>query len=331
MKLFQLSVLMFGVALPFHAPQAQPVVGHPDIRVILLGTGGPELSPDRLGYSTLVEAGGQTLLFDTGRGALQRLYESRVKVTDVTKIFYTHLHNDHVEGLPPLWLTPWFLLGRDKPLEVWGPPGTSRMISGMREMFWFDVSHRVNKFNKAENIEVKTTEIGEGEVYARDGVKVSAFSVWHDDGDPSFGYRIDYKGHSVVLSGDTTYSANLVAKARGADLIVHNVVALSPRLTSAPEMKPVVGKLTTPEQAAQVFKETTPRMAVFSHVVKKDLPGKAGDDSIMKRVRQAGYGGPLAMGHDRMSIEIGTAVRVVQPRSTAGLPDLDRKEAYASE
>ncbi|MFD2270185.1 MBL fold metallo-hydrolase [Undibacterium arcticum] len=90
-----------------------------DMRVILLGTGGPEMSPNRFGYATLVEAGGQKLLFDAGRGVMQRIYESRVKVTSVTNVF-THLHNDHIEGLPSLWMTPWFLLGRTQPLQVWG-------------------------------------------------------------------------------------------------------------------------------------------------------------------------------------------------------------------
>jgi ribonuclease Z len=124
----------------------------PDIRVTLLGTGGPELTPHRLGYSTLVEAGGQKLLFDAGRGVLQRLYESRINVTEVRSVFFTHLHNDHIEGLPTLWMTPWFLLGRDKPMEAWGPVGTARMISGMEAMFAFDIEHRVNQFNKRENL-----------------------------------------------------------------------------------------------------------------------------------------------------------------------------------
>src|SRR5690348_15701123 len=84
------------------------------IRVTLVGTGGPEINPTRFGYSTLIEAGGQRLLFDAGRGVVQRLYESRVNPRDITKIFLTHLHNDHIEGLPTLWITPWFLLARDK-------------------------------------------------------------------------------------------------------------------------------------------------------------------------------------------------------------------------
>jgi ribonuclease Z len=313
---------------------AQESCVQPDMRVILLGTGGPELTPNRAGYATLVEAGGQKLLFDAGRDVLQRLYESRVKIPDVTKVFFTHLHSDHIEGFPGLWMTSWFLLGRDRPMQVWGPPGTAEMIKGMQIMYQHDMTHRANAFNLAKNLKIDVTEIKSGikggVVYHRNGVKVTAFSVWHGDGNPAFGYRIDYKNRSVVLSGDTTFSDHVVEYGRGADLIVHNVIAMSDRLSRAPEMKPVLAKLTTPEQAARVFMATQPRMAVFSHVVKKELPGRYGDDLIIQRVRAAGYQGPLVMGYDRMVIEIGDAVRVFPPITTDGLIDLDRKAAYAT-
>ncbi|MBW1603906.1 MBL fold metallo-hydrolase [Streptomyces sp. JJ66] len=90
------------------------------VKVHLLGTGGPEMSIAREGISTLIDAGGQRLLFDVGRGATQNMYESRINPKNVTKVFLTHLHNDHYEGLPSLWLNPWFMLGRTEQLEVWG-------------------------------------------------------------------------------------------------------------------------------------------------------------------------------------------------------------------
>lgn len=299
-----------------------------DIRVILLGTGGPEMSPNRFGYATLVEAGGQKLLFDAGRGVSQRIYESRVNLASVSTVFLTHLHSDHIEGLPSLWMAPWFLLGRTEPLHIWGPEGTVKMIAGMESMFGHDMEHRVNRFNKLENLIPVVKEISEGEIYNKNGVTVTAFPVWHDDGNPAFGYRISYKGRNVILSGDTTYSANVVKYGRHADLIVHNVIAMSEHLTEMPEMGPILAKLTTPEQAARVFNETAPKMAVFSHIVKKELHGLHGDNVVMERTRKAGYTGPLEMGYDRMIIEIGNSVRVFQPTETFNLPDLDRKERY---
>jgi ribonuclease Z len=301
------------------------------IRVTLVGTGGPEINPTRFGYSTLIEAGGQRLLFDAGRGVVQRLYESRVNPRDITKIFLTHLHNDHIEGLPTLWITPWFLLARDKSLEIWGPPGTAKMVKGMREMF-SDVEKRggVNGFNKIEYMDIKVTEINEGAVYDHDGLKVSAFKVSHGDGDPAVGYKIEYGDRRVVLSGDTVYSPNVVAAAKGADLLVHNVVGFSVAWVSRPgadkHRAAVASKLASPEQVARAFSESKPRLAVISHIVKKDLSGKAGDDFIVKQIRKDGYTGSMLMGEDRTVIDIDSKdIKVTPPRPTENLPDLDNR------
>ena len=110
-----------------------PTRKQPDIKVTLLGTGGPELTRDRMGAATLIEAGGKPLLFDAGRGVLQRLYECGVHINSVTRVILTHLHSDHIDGLPNLWITPWFLLGRSEPMKFWGPHGTRKMLVGMRD------------------------------------------------------------------------------------------------------------------------------------------------------------------------------------------------------
>ena len=295
------------------------------MKVTLLGTAGPEYFPDRLGISTLVEANGELLLFDVGRGANQRLYQSRINPKDIARIFLTHLHNDHFEGLPDLWMTPWFLLGRDHGFELWGPDGTAEMVQGMRAMFGHDLKARVNQFNPIATLGIETHIVSDGMVFDRDGVKVTAFPVEHADGNPAFGYRVDFHGRSVVLSGDTTLNENEIKHGTGADLIVHNVIAFSDRLSQLPEMKGVLAKLTTPEQAAEVFKRAKPKLAVYSHIVTKELQGKKGEDAIIARTRAAGYDGPLVMGLDRMAIEIGDGVKVTAPRSIDDLPNLDSK------
>lgn len=299
------------------------------MRVVLVGTGGPEINPTRFGYATLIEAGGQRLLFDAGRGVVQRLYESRVNPREITKIFLTHLHNDHIEGLPTLWITPWFLLARNKSLEIWGPPGTEKMVKGMREMF-SDVEKRggVNGFNRIEYMDTKVTEIKAGPVYENDGLTVSAFNVSHGDGDPAVGYKIEYGDRSVVLSGDTVYSPNVVAAAKGADLLVHNVVGFSDAWVARPGAEKhraaVASKLASPEQVARAFSESKPRLAVISHIVKKDLSGKEGDDFIVKQIRKDGYTGPMLMGEDRTIIDIDSNdIKVTPPPPTENLPDLD--------
>jgi ribonuclease Z len=298
-----------------------------DLRVHLIGTGGPELTPERAGMSTLIDVNGRKFLFDAGRGALQNIYLSRIHPNEVTKVFLTHLHNDHFEGLPSLWITPWFMFARKQKIEVWGPPGTAEMVQGMRHMLNHDIERRSNPVFRREDLDVKTTEVGEGVVYDEGGIKITAFPVEHVDGNPAFGYRLDAGNRSVLISGDTTYSENVVKYGNRVDLMVHNVAAFSERMTKAGEMKPVLEKLTTPEQAAQIFSKAMPRLAVFSHIVKKELPGAAGDAVVIQRTRQAGYSGPLQMGLDRMIVEVGDDIKVLQPQPIDGIAELDKPDA----
>jgi len=222
-------------------------------------------------------------------------------------------------------MTPWFLLGRDHGFEMWGPEGTEQMVQGMRAMFGHDLQARVNQFNPIETLAIQTHVVSAGVVSERNGVKITAFPVEHADGNPAFGYRVDWNEHRVLLSGDTTLHENVIKHGTGADLIVHNVIAFSDRLSQMPEMKCVLAKLTTPEQAAEVFKRTKPKLAVYSHIVTKELQGKKGEDQIIARTRASGYDGPLVMGLDRMAFEIADGVKVIAPQSIDELKNLDSK------
>jgi ribonuclease Z len=301
------------------------------IKIHLIGTGGPELTPARVGAATLIETPAGLLLFDAGRGVLDGIYKSRVRPQNVTRIFLTHLHNDHIEGLATLWLTPWFLLGRRTPLAVWGPPGTSAMIDGMRRMYAHDLENRPNAALKREYLDIAVHEIvlpsDTAVVYEESGTKVTAFSVEHADGDPALGYRVDATGRSVVLTGDTTYRDNLAALAKGVDVIVSNVAAATPEMEKSAALAPILAKLMRPEQAAALFRAAAPRMAVYSHVVKKHLPGSPGDQIVLNRTRAAGYTGPLVMGLDGMTLVVGASVDVLAPLNPAGLPDFDWPDA----
>jgi ribonuclease Z len=183
----------------------------------------------------------------------------------------------------------------------------------------------VNQFNPIETLAIATHVVSDGVIYEKNGLTVIAFTVEHADGNPAFGYRVDWNGHRVVLSGDTTLHENVIKHGTGADLIVHNVIAFSDRLSRMPEMKGVLAKLTTPEQAAEVFRRAKPKLAVYSHIVTKELQGRKGEEEIIARTRAAGYDGPLLMGVDRMAFEIADGVRVVAPRSIDDLPNLDSK------
>jgi ribonuclease Z len=295
---------------------AQAGVVQPPIKVTLLGTApGPPVRVGRAGISTLVEVAGERFLFDAGYGSLARLVETGLPMDAVSKLFLTHLHSDHVIDLPALMLLPWSApSARDVPLEVWGPGGTRDMVRHLEQAFRFDIHMRrdVDERASAKGIEVIGRDVREGTVYDQGGVKITAFLVDHGSVKPAFGYRVDHAGRSVAISGDTRPSDNLVNFSKGVDVLIHEAVdvvslkklAPSPRLFEA-----IVAHHTTPEQAAEIFRRVSPRLAVFSHA--------DGGAAVAERTRQT-YPGRVEFGEDLMVIEI--ADEVVVRRRGAELP-----------
>ena len=140
-------------------------------RVTLLGTGAPPPRTDRFGPSTLVEAGGKKFIFDAGRGAMQRLHQLGIPFADITGIFLTHHHSDHLVGFPDLWLTGW--IGRPwgkrtVPLPVWGPQGTRQMMEHLPKAFHVDIRVR-SKSYPADGVQLVAHEVGEGTFWSRTG------------------------------------------------------------------------------------------------------------------------------------------------------------------
>jgi ribonuclease Z len=240
-----------------------------------------------------------------------------INPADVTKVFLTHLHSDHIISLPELYLFPWASQGRRVPLQVWGPAGTRDMFRHLQAAFAFDIHIRrdVDEKFPADGIEVVATDIREGVVYDSDGVKVTAFLVDHRPVAPAFGYRIDYRGHSVAISGDTKPSDNLVRFAAGVDLLIHEVgrSKQDPALIGPPDellpnsrqtrgrAKTIADHHTDGTEAGTVFQRVKPRLAVFSHAT----PNPA----TLALVRQ-NYAGPVEFGEDLMTIEVGDVVEV---------------------
>ena len=290
------------------------------LSVVLLGTrSGPAIDAQRVGIGTLVVAGPELLLFDCGRGVPTAINRAAIMPADVTKVFLTHLHSDHVVALPELYLYPWASEGRSTPFSVWGPDGTKAMMANLQKAFAFDIHVRrdVDEKFSADGIRVVSTDIREGIVYQANGVKVTAFLVDHGPVKPAFGYRVEYRQHSVVLSGDTRPSENLVKFARGVDLLIHEVGARSkqdPIFTGPPDellpnsratrrqAKTILDHHTDPLEAGRVFGLVRPKLAVFSHYA-------GGSAAILPLVRQT-YDGPLEFGEDGMTIDVGDTINI---------------------
>jgi len=295
-------------------------------RITLLGTGNPRPSPDRFGPSSLVEAGPYRVLVDAGRGATIRLLQAggRDLLEGIDFVLLTHLHSDHTVGLPDVWLTGW-IAGRDRPLAVYGPPGTESMVRHLQRAYEFDVENRRDVLEKlpAAGAELQATEVEidkEGAaarvVFDRDGLKILAFAVDHGPRTPAFGYRFEYAGRTAVFSGDCRPTPGLIVQAHGADVLVHEVVspALLRRssLLNDPEaIERIIGHHTTAEEAGRIFALARPRLAVYSHIV----PSMATAADLVPPTRKE-YKGRLAVGYDLMTITIGEKI-VLGRRSSA--------------
>jgi ribonuclease Z len=271
-------------------------------RVTLLGTGTPRPIMQRFGPSILVEAGPEVLLFDVGRGSLQRLEQAGVPYSRLTGVFLTHLHSDHVVGLPDLWLSGWLVSRRATPLEVWGPAGTAEMVAHLRDAYKFDLQIRVEDDQaNPEGGRLVATDVDERVVLSRNGVTVKAFLVDHSPVKPALGYRIDYRGHSAVLSGDTRKSENLIRRAKNVDVLIHEVAAADKdELVKSSLSRSVLAHHTTATEAAAIFREAAPKLAVYSHIV---LRGVATTDDVLRETRRT-YDGNVVMGFDLMTIDV---------------------------
>lgn len=294
-----------------------------DIRVTTLGTGSPVPSPDRFSQSTLVEVNGQTLLFDMGRGVTIRLAQSGLRLGAVDAHFITHFHSDHLDGLTDLWGTGWLATpfgGRDQPMRVFGPEGTRAMTDHLTEAFRRDIEIRLaDEGLPPSGIAFDVTEIGPGPVYSQDDVNVSAFAVHHGDLiTPAFGYRIEHDGKTVVISGDTTFDPAVIEAARGADLLIHEVADIGPRMLEAfPSAIAIADHHSLPEQAGEVFAAAEPVVAAFSHIIVAelgtDLIAPLDTTGIVEKARQA-YSGPLVVADDLTSFVISdAAVTAITP------------------
>ena len=279
---------------------------HAELLVVtLLGTGTPAPQFDRLGPAVLVEAGDHKLLFDAGRGVAQRINELQQSFSEINKVFVTHLHYDHVVGLPDLLMSGW-VFQRDTPLTVWGPEGITAHLEHLAAAYEIDIQSRLAYTRLSpQGIRYNARPLTEGVVYERGGVKVTAFRVDHGEFKSAWGYRVDYAGRSVVISGDTRYSKNLVRYARNVDLLVHEISAAADALRkSNPRLEKVLAYHTSPEALARVLTETAPRFAVLTHLVVFGVD----DDELLAAVSR-GHKTEVVIGRDLMAFDVGEVIR----------------------
>lgn len=257
------------------------------LHLVLCGTGSPLPNPDRAGPCNLVIAGDQAYVIDIGEGGARNLNLMGFFIPSTTALLLTHYHSDHVDGIGPLSLLYWTQGTKTSPMPVHGPPGLETLVEGFNRAYELDRTYRVDHHTSqivpetGGGLTAFPFEVGEEPVTVieRDGLRIRAFLVDHDPVRPSVGYRFDYKGRSIVISGDAAKSDTIIEAARGADILVHD--ALQPRLvghlTSALDQagndavatitRDILDYHASPEEAAESAQAAGVDHLVLSHLV----------------------------------------------------------------
>jgi ribonuclease Z len=291
-------------------------VADDEIKLTFLGTGAPRPSLERYGPSILVEAGNHKLLVDAGPGMRERLFQAGgfEILTDVNRILITHLHFDHTISAPGLWLAGW-LFGRKVPMEVWGPEGTAAMMNHFVAAYDWDVRYRTVVGVHEAGSELIAHDVEPGVIFDEDDLKITAFNVEHmpiniETGaslgleGATLGYRIDYKGRSVLFSGDTrsTPASDIITVGKGVDVLIHETQVPAPG--DSPEAKLANVSMvvhSSPEQVAYVFEQTQPRLGVYSHIIPPEITSE-------ELLGMTDYDGEILVAHDLMTLTIGDEI-----------------------
>lgn len=304
------------------------------LHVGLCGAGSPLPDPERSGPCVFVVAGGQLYIVDSGSGSARNLSRMRVPMGRIDGILLTHFHSDHIDGLGELELQRWVNGAHREPVPIYGASGVEQVVDGFNLAYTADRGYRVAHHGEAI---VPSSGAGavarpfpmpaNGEtalVVDRDGLTIRAFRVDHAPVEPAVGYRFDYGGRSVVISGDTTKSANLQAMAQGVDLLVHE--ALSPQLVGAlteaataagrPNLakitRDIVDYHTSPVEAAEIARDAGVDHLLFHHIVPPLLVAPM--VGIFLDGVDVVYEGPVTLGDDGtlISLESGSDAIEVQ-------------------
>jgi len=305
--------------------RADRIAELPDgLHVTLCGAGGPLPDPVRSGPCVAIVAGESLFIVDVGSAAPRNLATAGLPPARVEGVFLTHFHSDHIDGLGELGLQRWTAGSHRLPLPVYGAEGIDEVTRGLNQAYRLDAVYRTAHHGPevvpptgAGFRAVGFLEPADGEervVLDQDGLRVTMFKVEHPPIVPAVGYRFDYAGRSVVVSGDTNKSANLEFFAQNVDLLVHE--ALSPELmgviqgaaeaagnaTIAKISADVLDYHASPRQVAEIAAAVEADHLLFYHVVPPmPIPGLAsvfldGVDEI--------YAGPVTLGRDGTSLSL---------------------------
>lgn len=298
-------------------------VGDEVFEIIFCGTGSPQFQPDRGQPCTAIVADEKLFVFDTGQGAAQGLQSAAVPFHSLEAVFLTHLHSDHMSGLGDVLHNSW-LYGRQQQVEIVGPPGTERLRDGVAESFAADLDERWNTLG-SEYSEADTS-MGTGRdvlvdsdalrlVYEQDGIRISAFRVEHPNWAHAYGYKFEYQGKAIVISGDTRYAPNLIRHAQDVDILIHEALNVDMMQTISgalrkhgggidPERMNLIISVHTPtDELAKLATEAEVDHLVLTHLI-PPIPANGFVEAEFTAGMDKLYEGDITVARDGMRIDM---------------------------
>lgn len=280
------------------------------MKVTLLGTGSPLPSATCAGPSTLVQAGGVNLLVDAGRGVIMRLVGAMCPPAAVSAVLLTHLHSDHICDLNDVVTTRWVSSPEATPLDVYGPPGTQRLVDGMLAMLSADVGYRLDHHDDLRagpGMKVNVREVDPGDQFTVGDVTVKVHATDHRPVSPTVGFRFEHDGKVAALAGDTIPCEGLDELCRGADVYVQTVIredlvrTLAGIIPTGQRFLDILDYHSTVQQAAQTAERAGVKTLLLTHFVPPLQPGQEDEWRAMARDH---YAGEVVVGPDLTSVEI---------------------------
>jgi ribonuclease Z len=293
-KTFFALIFLTALLCAFPAQKTQPM------QLILLGTGYPYPSPDRAGPSCAIVMGEKTFIFDAGRGIGMRIAAAGISWSSIEAAFLTHLHSDHIDGLPDLFHSTWeFGVGR--PFELYGPKGTKEIANGVLQFYGPDILIRRDLTEKlpAEGARINVHEIQEGVVYNTPEARITAFVEEHPPVNPAFGYRIDAGKHSVVITGDTRPNQNLVRFATGADILVHEAYVRKNAVADNDPRWSIYKYHSSAREAGEMAAKSKVKVLVLTHL----MPLSASEQDFLDEARKS-FTGKIIVGRDLLRLKL---------------------------
>jgi len=288
------------------------------LHVAFCGAGSPLPDPQRSGPCVAVIAGSTLLVVDAGSGGSRNLQRMGLGAGRIQAVLLTHFHSDHIDGLGELAMQRWVGAAHAEPLPVHGPPGVEQVVAGFNQAYQADFGYRTAHHGAdiappsgagSRAVPFELPAAGEQrEIWNTNGLRVTVFPVVHEPAHPAVGYRFEYGGRTLVISGDTRKTDAVAEAARGADLLLHEALAshLVARLTDAAEAtgqtglakitRDIVDYHTTPVEAAEIAQTAGVKALVLYHIVPPLLV--PGAEAAFLTGVDAAYGGPVTVARD---------------------------------